>query len=681
MQDSPPEESLHPSGCELLHIPGCPAASSRGGGLSGGYARCPACGSSRKRESPQPSGSGQAAGAPAAGSREALGTGARTSFGVLVTPAEGQAQSGSGGLATFDQAPSGNMMTMFRFGEGKGQEEQLEASASRMDGLEQTLDKDELRRLQQERGTMPAGAECGGPTKVVKRKPRNAALDTVAAGDALGVLVNAVSDSCDYVAGQAAWWGAAKHGRQRALELLQQLTMGGRDTSLQELHGRAGALARELAQRARELAAQDGDRRLAVAAHQCADRGDRPYMEDFAVCLPQAMVADVAEGVGDIFACVLDGHAGVEAAEWSRARIHQRLFSHPSYANGVEGALREAFAQVDSAFAQWAEQHDVDSGACVIAALLRPHTRQLLTAWVGDCAGFICRASSEDDFDCIELTKGHTVLDNEPEQQAVVARGGRLLFGGGRLRVEGALQITRSFGDRQFRHALSQEPDIVTTDIVDEDEFLVLSSDGLLEEMKPVDVCEFIRQSKTALDEWYDQHRTLLRLWEAAGCPLRKRKPGVTKVTRQLSVGSTASEARSTRTASTLKVPAPARGRRWSVWAAEEEEVTLPPRLQSVYDTIHKLVEKQEELREGISAYEELGKVDQGPLEELVEKAFAEELAPCDSYQVIVDALVAEAFTQKGQGRDNTTAVVIFMSPRTLTPADLAKVRKIRAGA
>lgn len=395
--------------------------------------------------------------------------------------------------------------------------------------------------------------------------------------------------------------------------------------------------------------------------------------------------------MGDCYLATFDGHGGVEAAEWAAQRLHHRIFAHPRYADGVDVALIDAFADVDGSFAEWAEANAVDAGACAIAAVLRPVRQELWTAWVGDCSGVLCRGGGErpgdgDSFDCVALSTCHD-LSNMEEQKAVDARGGVIKLGGGnRLRVEGALQITRSIGDRQYRRSLSQTPAIRRTALQPSDEFVVLGSDGIFDLMKCEEVVDFIRQSKSILDELYDLQRRLLRKWEQAGAPLRAQTPAEAEV----------SGCHSAQFSSPRRFPTNAREgageqdqdmsyqRRWSVCMADEEDegpAVVPARLQAAFDSLMRLSQLMEDLREKIADLEE--RFEPGPaLDEAIEAAFlGADYALLASYQVVVDALLANAFTQRGSGRDNTSAVVAFFSPQTLCASDARSAHLIRRSA
>lgn len=90
--------------------------------------------------------------------------------------------------------------------------------------------------------------------------------------------------------------------------------------------------------------------------------------------------------------------------------------------------------------------------------------------------------SSRKDGECKELTKDHT-HSNWKEKERVIADGGSWR----EERLNGILSVCRAFGDYDYetraKHkGLSAVPDVQQWDIADEDEFLLMASDGLWSE-------------------------------------------------------------------------------------------------------------------------------------------------------------------------------------------------------
>ena len=69
-------------------------------------------------------------------------------------------------------------------------------------------------------------------------------------------------------------------------------------------------------------------------------------------------------------------------------------------------------------------------------------------------------------------------------------------------RVNGNLNLSRSIGDLKYKQAavdpsaqmITAEPDIVTVDLVDEDEFMILGCDGIWDCLTNQEACDFVSQ-------------------------------------------------------------------------------------------------------------------------------------------------------------------------------------------
>eukprot|EP01062_Namystynia_karyoxenos_P021256 TRINITY_DN18079_c0_g1_i1.p1 TRINITY_DN18079_c0_g1~~TRINITY_DN18079_c0_g1_i1.p1 ORF type:complete len:903 (+),score=142.58 TRINITY_DN18079_c0_g1_i1:117-2711(+) len=583
------------------------------------------------------------------------------------------------------------------------------------------------------RSTQCSSTQDEHPRPQIKRRPRHADMDVITGPWAHSVVTAALCDAYEQVASPGAhagwWWPVAAAFRRQVQGVLKQLgapedpASADPDfrTSSQAVRTAAAASVRQASPLTRSLlehsasvgrtlsgTTQSCVWRGSIAVHQCTDPGDRSYMEDRVICLPRAAFEDVpTAGVPELYVGVFDGHAGVDAAEWARDRLHTSIFKHPQYASSPGEALCGAFSEVDAAYAEWAAQREIDSGACALAAVLRAEERQLWTAWLGDCTGFLCRTvASEGKFSVVTLTEPHNLAENEAEGKAVKARGGRLLYGADGLRVEGVIQITRSIGDRLLRHALSQEPQIFCTPISDKDEFIVLGSDGLIEELVPTEVCEYVRNTKATLDQWYEHQRRLIELWDLAGSPAHGAPRSTLCVSKATSasgrslggIWSPETESRAGSGGAFRRAASVAALRAMESAPDDDDDTVLPPRLKHVRHLVSKLPKLCASIAEALAEYgpnpsgtttvvggKSQAQPTQHPvpadaLHELLDIAFNPVCSVFDTYQVVTDALVAEAFVQKGSGRDNTSAVIIFLRVNVLTDTESRLRNIIRGG-
>lgn len=187
-------------------------------------------------------------------------------------------------------------------------------------------------------------------------------------------------------------------------------------------------------------------------------------------------------GTAHLFA-VLDGHCGSEAAAFCADRLPTILAQcilHDTVDNRFTNAIRDAFIATDDALlAHLREKGPVtESGAVAVVALLHPMEHTLYIANVGDCRAVLCRSGK-----AVDLS-----IDHRPqllsECQRVEQDGGFIKYG----RLNGYLGVTRAFGgldtlsDFPIPHkaaGLSADPAVHKYFIGEEDEFVILASDGL----------------------------------------------------------------------------------------------------------------------------------------------------------------------------------------------------------
>ncbi|KAK2455210.1 protein phosphatase 2C [Trifolium repens] len=63
--------------------------------------------------------------------------------------------------------------------------------------------------------------------------------------------------------------------------------------------------------------------------------------------------------------------------------------------------------------------------------------------------------------------------------------------------------MSRSISDRRYRSAVIAEPEVMVVPRMDEDEFLILASDGLWDVMSNKEACSFTRR---VILKWYKDH-------------------------------------------------------------------------------------------------------------------------------------------------------------------------------
>lgn len=216
--------------------------------------------------------------------------------------------------------------------------------------------------------------------------------------------------------------------------------------------------------------------RLNYRVYCASVQGARDYMEDrYAIVEHVHELHDVAtHGAIPATVClgVFDGHEGARAAQYAMSHIFANTVSHSSYASNLNEALVHGFVETDRAFNEVARMARINDGSTATCVFLRDD--RLVCAWVGDSDALLCRGGR-----ARLLTRKHTP-ERKDEAERIVKAGGTV-SSHGLLRVNQSLAVTRSIGDRELAHVVIAEPDIVDLPITDDDEWLLLGSDGLFD--------------------------------------------------------------------------------------------------------------------------------------------------------------------------------------------------------
>ncbi|KAM3338178.1 protein kinase and PP2C-like domain-containing protein isoform X1 [Capsicum galapagoense] len=222
-----------------------------------------------------------------------------------------------------------------------------------------------------------------------------------------------------------------------------------------------------------------------------ASCGRRETMEDRHFLMPQ--LCD--EKDVHIFA-IFDGHRGSAAAEFSSGALPGFLQNLGSVCSPSD-ALFEAFVATDVAFRtqldlcrkrKGAVQKDWHPGCTAIAALIVRN--KLIVANAGDCRTILCRSGNT-----YALSRDHVASCLE-ERERIVRAGGLVKWQVDTWRVgDAALQVTRSIGDDDLKPAVTAEPEIASTTLSTEDEYIVMASDGLWDVVSERDVVNIIRDT------------------------------------------------------------------------------------------------------------------------------------------------------------------------------------------
>ncbi|CAM0873425.1 unnamed protein product [Alopecurus aequalis] len=285
------------------------------------------------------------------------------------------------------------------------------------------------------------------------------------------------------------------------------------DSSEEDSDGSAAAI--NLASAATGLPADAGAAAVwPVAFGSVALAGRLREMEDTVSLHPSFCVW--ADGSPMHFFAVFDGHGGPHVAALCREQMHAILATELAASaecylahRGEEGseerawraALSRSFARVDAlapeacacgraAAAECAcplssgQRGAIVGSTAVLAILVRD---RLVLANCGDSRAVLCRGAH-----AVPLSQDQKP-DRPDERARIEAVGGRVMFING-ARVRGILAMSRALGHKLLKPEVICEPEITITTRSDDDECLILASDGLWDVISNKVACDVARQ-------------------------------------------------------------------------------------------------------------------------------------------------------------------------------------------
>jgi protein phosphatase 1L len=93
---------------------------------------------------------------------------------------------------------------------------------------------------------------------------------------------------------------------------------------------------------------------------------------------------------------------------------------------------------------------------------------------LGDSCGFIISKKGI----MRKITVDHTP-NRVDERERIINNNGFITNKGGVCRVDGEIAVSRAIGDKNLKQYLISEPEVFSCQITDEDDLLILSTDGI----------------------------------------------------------------------------------------------------------------------------------------------------------------------------------------------------------
>ncbi|RWR93927.1 putative protein phosphatase 2C 8 [Cinnamomum micranthum f. kanehirae] len=245
--------------------------------------------------------------------------------------------------------------------------------------------------------------------------------------------------------------------------------------------------------------------KIFIEADVAEDKGSRHTMEDAWVLLPEAGLEFPGKLRCAHFA-IYDGHGGRSAADYARHHLHLNVLSAglPRELMDIKAAKKailEGFRRTDEGLLQESATGGWQDGATAVCVWLLGQT--VLVANIGDAKAVLARSSSanEDGTSCtlksIVITREHKAIF--PQERARIQKAGGSIGSNGRL--QGRLEVSRAFGDRQFKKVgVIATPDIQSFELTEREHFMILGCDGLWGVFGPSDAVDFVdKQLKDGL--------------------------------------------------------------------------------------------------------------------------------------------------------------------------------------
>jgi len=236
---------------------------------------------------------------------------------------------------------------------------------------------------------------------------------------------------------------------------------------------------------------REANERLRLEVSIAAVQGSRKTMEDqYIAIIHLNELLGLQDCEPQSFFGVYDGHSGKTAAEYSRVHLHFNMIRDELFKTNIDGAIQNSYKRTDKDFNDLASREGMSSGTTAVTALVRRDA--IYIANVGDSEAVLCQNGKA------TLISFAHLPEKEVEKERISKSGGTVIWYG-RWRVNGLLSVSRSIGDINLKDVCIPVPHIVELQRSEEDDFLILATDGLWDVMTHQGACDFVtEQLKTS---------------------------------------------------------------------------------------------------------------------------------------------------------------------------------------
>ncbi|XP_020095037.1 probable protein phosphatase 2C 67 isoform X1 [Ananas comosus] len=231
-----------------------------------------------------------------------------------------------------------------------------------------------------------------------------------------------------------------------------------------------------------------------IEADAAEDKGCRHTMEDAWVVLPDAS-SEYPGKLRCAHFAIYDGHGGRLAADFAQRHLHANVLAAglPRELMDIKAAKKailEGFRRTDESLLEESAKGNWQDGATAVCVWVLGQT--VMVANIGDAKAVLARSSSADQrLKAIVLTREHKAIYTQ-ERTRIQKAGGSV---GSNGRLQGRLEVSRAFGDRQFKKVgVIATPDIHSFELTEKEQFIILGCDGLWGVFAPSDAVEFVQK-------------------------------------------------------------------------------------------------------------------------------------------------------------------------------------------
>ncbi|KAL0370806.1 UNVERIFIED_CONTAM: protein phosphatase 2C 3 [Sesamum angustifolium] len=237
--------------------------------------------------------------------------------------------------------------------------------------------------------------------------------------------------------------------------------------------------------------------------------GRRRDMEDAVAIHPSFCRREHETAAGVHYFGVYDGHGCSHVASKCKERLHEMVKEellvkeeedNRNRKDWWKRVMERSFNRMDKEVVAW-DENAVDNitvscrcelrtpecdavGSTAVVAVVTP--QHIVIANCGDSRAVLCRNGK-----AVPLSTDHKP-DRPDELNRIQAAGGRVIYWEG-ARVLGVLAMSRAIGDNYLKPYVSCEPEVTITERTEEDECLILASDGLWDVVSNDTACGIAR--------------------------------------------------------------------------------------------------------------------------------------------------------------------------------------------